>query len=140
MKTFGSSNSQQSSTQTGEDNLEVEVQTEEFTLTNKWTQKPPTFGQKTDMEDIQSVRGNLLGVGGDKEDEQVGDIEYTQNNSSLRLAKFLCGAGQALTAVLEEDLARKEGEMVEGLPQRDIDFADSITVLRIDEVSICFFN
>ena len=140
MKTFGSSNSQQSSTQTGEDNLEVEVQTEEFTLTNKWTQKPPTFGQKTDMEDIQSVRGNLLGVGGDKEDEQVGDIEYKQNNSSLRLAKFLCGAGQALTAVLEEDLARKEGEMVEGLPQRDIDFADSITVLRIDEVSICFFN
>ena len=39
-----------------------------------------------------------------------------------------------VAAVLEEDLARKEGEMVEGLPQRDIDFADSITVLRIDEV------
>ena len=36
--------------------------------------------------------------------------------------------------VLEEDLARREGEVVEGLPQRDIDFADSITVLRIEEV------
>ena len=31
-------------------------------------------------------------------------------------------------------MARREGEMVEGLPQRDLDFADSITVLRIDEV------
>ena len=136
MKTFGSSNSQQSSTQTGDDNLEVEVQTEEYSSVNKWTQKPPTFGQKTDMEDIESVRGNLLGVGGDTELATGGDIEYKQNTTSLRLAKFLCGAGQALLAVMEEDLTRREGEMVEGLPQRDIDFADSITVLRIDEVSV----
>ena len=87
------------------------------------------------MEDIDSVRGNLLGVGGDANVEgHGGDIEYKQNTTSLRLAKFLTGAGQALLAVMEEDLTRKEGEMVEGLPQRDIDFADSITVLRIDEV------
>ena len=33
-------------------------------------------------------------------------------------------------------MARRDGEMVEGLPQRDIDFADSITVLRIDEVNL----
>ena len=37
--------------------------------------------------------------------------------------------------MLEEDSARREGEQVEGLPQRDIDFADSITVLRIDQVT-----
>ena len=87
------------------------------------------------MEDIDSVRGNLLGVGGDANVEgHGGEIEYKQNTTSLRLAKFLTGAGQALLAVMEEDFARKEGEMVEGLPQRDIDFADSITVLRIDEV------
>ena len=91
------------------------------------------------MEDIDSVRGNLLGVGGDAKDEgSYGEIEYKQNTTSLRLAKFLTGAGQALLAVMEEDLARREGEMVEGLPQRDIDFADSITVLRIDEVSIVY--
>ena len=90
----------------------------------------------TDMEDIESVRGNLLGVGGDANEEgSGGEIEYKQNTTSLRLAKFLTGAGQALLAVMEEDLARRDGEMVEGLPQRDIDFADSITVLRIDEVS-----
>ena len=65
MKTFGSSNSQQSSSQTGDDNLEVEVQTEEMPSVNKWTQKPPTFGQKVDMEDVRAVRTNLLGVGGD---------------------------------------------------------------------------
>ena len=94
------------------------------------------------MEDIHSVRGNLLGVGGDSNEENSGEIEYKQNTTSLRLAKFLTGAGQALLAVMEEDLARREGEMVEGLPQRDIDFADSITVLRIDEVrliSITYF-
>ena len=90
----------------------------------------------TDMEDIDSVRGNLLGVGGDADEGgSGGEVEYKQNTTSLRLAKFLTGAGQALLAVMEEDLARREGEMVEGLPQRDIDFADSITVLRIDEVS-----
>ena len=133
MKTFGSSNSQQTSTQTGDDNLEVEVQTEEYQSVNKWTQKPPTFGQKTDMEDIDSVRGNLLGVGGDNLADHKDNIEYKQNENSLRLAKFLCGSGQALLAVLEEDQARREGEVVEGLPQRDIDFADSITVLRVED-------
>ena len=66
-----------------------------------------------------------------KEEE---DIEYKQNTHSLRLAKFISGAGTAMLNVLEEDLARREGEVVEGLPQRDIDFADSITVLRIEEV------
>ena len=62
------------------------------------------------------------------------EVEYQQNTHSLRLAKFINGAGQALLNVLEEDTARREGEVVEGLPQRDIDFADSITVLRIEEV------
>ena len=87
------------------------------------------------MEDINLVRSNLLGVGGDKDDKSIKEIEYQQSSNSLRLAKFLCGAGQALLAVMEEDMARRDGEMVEGLPQRDIDFADSITVLRIDEVN-----
>ena len=62
------------------------------------------------------------------------EVEYKQNTHSLRLAKFISGAGLAMNNVLEEDLARREGEVVEGLPQRDIDFADSITVLRIEEV------
>ena len=61
-------------------------------------------------------------------------MEYQQNTHSLRLAKFISGAGTDLLQVLEEELARTEGEVVEGLPQRDIDFADSITVLRIEEV------
>ena len=65
MKTFGSSNSQQSSSQTGEDNLEVEVQTEQISSFNKWTQNPPRFGPKLDLEDVRAVRTNLLGVGGD---------------------------------------------------------------------------
>ena len=76
------------------------------------------------------MRGNLLGVGGDDAEAGLAEGEYRQNENSLRLAKFLCGAGSALLAVMEEDQARREtGDLVEGLPQRDIDFADSITVL-----------
>ena len=64
------------------------------------------------------------------------ELQYDQTSSTgLRLSKFIIGAGQAMLGVLEEDSARREGEQVEGLPQRDIDFADSITVLKIDEVS-----
>ena len=135
MKTFGSGNSQQSSSQTGDDNLEVEVQTEEISPVNKWTQNPPTFGQKMDLEDVRAVRTNLLGVGGDISHLEEEELEYDQTSSTgLRLSKFIIGAGQALLGVMEEDSARREGEEVEGLPQRDIDFADSITVLKIDEV------
>merc|ERR1719483_1052787 len=124
----------QATSQTGEDNLEIEVQTEDIAMVNKWTQKPPTFGSNQDEQDIKIIQSNLLGVGGDDKEEDV-DVEYKQNTHSLRLAKFISGAGQALLNVLEEDTARREGEVVEGLPQRDIDFADSITVLRIEETS-----
>ena len=35
--------------------------------------------------------------------------------------------------MLEEEQARQEGSQAESVPQRDIDFADSITVLRVDQ-------
>ena len=41
MKTFGGTNMMQAISQTGEDNLQEEVQTDPIEKLDKWTQKPP---------------------------------------------------------------------------------------------------
>ena len=135
MKTFGKTNSLQASCQSGEDNLEVEVQTEEVTRATAWTQRPPTFGgQQGEDLDPREVRSSLLGVGWEeKKALEHEEVEYVQSSSSLRLATFIQGAGEAILTMLEEEQARQEGSHAESVPQRDIDFADSITVLRVDQ-------
>ena len=133
MKTFGKTNTLQASCQSGEDNLEVEVQTEEVTKATAWTQRPPTFGGQGDNLDPREVRSSLLGVGWEEEKKGDAEVEYVQSSSSLRLATFIQGAGEAILTMLEEDQARLEGSHAESVPQRDIDFADSITVLRVDQ-------
>ena len=133
MKTFGKTNTLQASCQSGEDNLEVEVQTEEVTKATAWTQRPPTFGGQGDNLDPREVRSSLLGVGWEEEKKGDAEVEYVQSSSSLRLATFIQGAGEAILTMLEEDQARLEGAHAESVPQRDIDFADSITVLRVDQ-------
>ena len=133
MKTFGKTNTLQASCQSGEDNLEVEVQTEEVTRATAWTQRPPTFGGEGDDLDPREVRSSLLGVGWEEKKALDEEVEYVQSSSSLRLATFIQGAGEAILTMLEEDQARHEGSHAESVPQRDIDFADSITVLRMDQ-------
>ena len=133
MKTFGKTNTLQASCQSGEDNLEVEVQTEEVTRATAWTQRPPTFGGEGDELDPREVRSSLLGVGWEEKKALDEEVEYVQSSSSLRLATFIQGAGEAILTMLEEDQARHEGSHAESVPQRDIDFADSITVLRVDQ-------
>ena len=133
MKTFGKTNTLQASCQSGEDNLEVEVQTEEVTRATAWTQRPPTFGGEGDDLDPREVRSSLLGVGWEEKKALDEEVEYVQSSSSLRLATFIQGAGEAILTMLEEDQARHEGSHAESVPQRDIDFADSITVLRMEQ-------
>ena len=135
MKTFGKTNTLQASSQSGEDNLEVEVQTEEVTQATAWTQRPPTFGGQGDDLDPREVRSSLLGVGWEEKKALDEDVEYVQSSSSLRLATFIQGAGEAILTMLEEDQARHEGSHAESVPQRDIDFADSITVLRVEQTA-----
>ena len=133
MKTFGKTNTLQASSQSGEDNLEVEVQTEEVTRATAWTQRPPTFGGQGDDLDPREVRSSLLGVGWEETKALDEEVEYVQSSSSLRLATFIQGAGEAMLTMLEEDQARREGSHAESVPQRDIDFADSITLLRVEQ-------
>ena len=133
MKTFGKTNTLQASSQSGEDNLEVEVQTEEVTQATAWTQRPPTFGGQGDDLDPREVRSSLLGVGWEEKKVLDEEVQYVQSSSSLRLATFIQGAGEAILTMLEEEQARHEGSHAESVPQRDIDFADSITVLRVEQ-------
>ena len=54
MKTFGATNTMQAISQTGEDNLQEEVQTDPVETAEMWTQKPPA------AVDLKGLGGNPM--------------------------------------------------------------------------------
>ena len=61
MKTFGATNTMQASAQTGEDNLQEEVQTDPVETREMWTQKPPAA---VDLKGLVSRNELALRPGG----------------------------------------------------------------------------
>ncbi len=82
VKKFGSDTSRQMAIQTGEDNLDQDIQTDPISKSNVWVQWPPTdfkgYGREDDGDSGDS-KGGARGVA--KED-------------SIKLAAFLKKAGQ----------------------------------------------
>jgi len=119
IKSFGGSNAAQTSTQTGQDANEVEIQTEEVAKRTRWTQEPPT---------------DLKGCGRDQEEADISDEEEEEDalavirkTNAVRLGNFISSVGPAFSAVLEENLslygsAAKKGETA-------LRCADSVTSL-----------
>ena len=119
MKTFGATNTMQAMAQTGEDNLEEEVQTEPVEMLDKWTQKPPAavgFKSADGAMDREIMLENIRGVGGQTSAKDGGassetSWEFSSRSDSMRLSKFLSAAGPALLTLLEEEAV---GEGPEG--------------------------
>jgi hypothetical protein len=90
----------QISTQTNEDNLDVEIQTDKNQLENKWTQFPVKCRSKLDtIEDIRQFKMEHLGTGGDKSNNT--SLTHTLYDV-LKLNEFLNKAGKLVLALLEE--------------------------------------
>ncbi|XP_034952278.1 WD repeat-containing protein 60 [Chelonus insularis] len=103
IRIHGKMNTRQISTQTNEDNLSVDIQTEEIECRNMWTQFPIVCKSvlKTN-EDIKIFTKELVGVGSD--DTDVDDLNPHQNQiyyDVLQLNDFLLNAGKLMLALLE---------------------------------------
>jgi hypothetical protein len=88
MRSFGTDNTSQTGTQTGENLVEGETQTDIILHGDRWTQYPP-----------HNMRG--YGGGGDNED----DMDLIANYDSENLLKFLKEASLVCFKLLEEELA-----------------------------------
>ena len=134
---MGNSNRVQATCQTGEDDLDEELQTEPIDSLEKWTQfPPPPLTHLADPEDHETLWQTLHGVGGQFEAAKFKDYnhETMKSMNSVRLSKFLESASTAMMTLLEEDADRKYGNMANAQDQKDVVFSDKVTLLDTDVV------
>ncbi|KAK6639390.1 hypothetical protein RUM43_007663 [Polyplax serrata] len=141
MKTFGKTNTKQIHVQTNEDDLEEEIQTDEITKCNKWTQNPPEYlgNRKTDgVANHVLTKEERLGVGGDRppeEDNQPFGKEIVVQTKTNGLVNFLSWSSQMVLAELE----KKSGMFLnlERMPNqsKEVAFSDGFVRLSVDEIA-----
>ncbi|KAG7160194.1 WD repeat-containing protein 60-like [Homarus americanus] len=101
ISSFGHSNRQQVNVQTNDDALCEEVQTDEITTRDKWTQKPVHISIGKD-EQLPGPE-DYMGVGGDMDLVDYSSASSKSSNTA-RLTSFLSSSSQVMLAILEEEL------------------------------------
>ncbi|XP_017795904.1 PREDICTED: WD repeat-containing protein 60 [Habropoda laboriosa] len=131
IRSYGKLNAQQVSTQTGEDNIDTETQTEEIMFKNKWTQFPITCRKdlKT-KEDLDLFRTDQIGVGSDSSTETMNFLPLLSFDI-LRLSDFMNRAGKVMLSLLEE--RRSGGNVFKN--EEQIAFSDGVVRLSVNSVT-----
>ncbi|XP_012153393.2 cytoplasmic dynein 2 intermediate chain 1 isoform X1 [Megachile rotundata] len=131
IRNYGKSNTQQTSTQTGEDNIDVETQTEKITFGNKWTQFPVTCRNKLQTkEDLDLFKMDQIGVGDDN-DTKIINSATLSSFDVLRLCDFVTRAGRVILSLIEE---RQSGGNV-FKDEKEVPFSDGVVKLSIDSIT-----
>ncbi|XP_071653960.1 cytoplasmic dynein 2 intermediate chain 1 [Temnothorax longispinosus] len=133
IRNYGKLNTQQVFTQTGDDNMDIEIQTDEVPCKNKWTQFPITCRKNLrDKQDINLFKMEQIGVGNDL--DETDDINFSSRPSYdvLRLNDFLNRAGAVVLSLLEE---REHGGTVFQNNVDELSFSDGFVKLSVDTVT-----
>ncbi|CAK9824334.1 Cytoplasmic dynein 2 intermediate chain 1 [Anthophora retusa] len=131
IRSYGKLNAQQVSTQTGEDNIDIETQTEEITFKNKWTQFPITCRKNLKTkEDLNLFRMDQIGVGSDSNIETINSLSLLSFDV-LRLSDFMNRAGKVILSLLEE--RRSGGNVFKN--EEQIPFSDGVVKLSVNSVT-----
>lgn len=133
IRNYGKLNTQQVFTQTGDDNIDIEIQTDDVPCKNKWTQFPVTCRKELrDKQDINLFKMEQIGVGSDF--DEMDDISFLSRPSYdvLRLNDFLNRAGAVVLSLLEE---RERGGTVFQNDVGELSFSDGFVKLSIDTVT-----
>ncbi|KAG5313458.1 WDR60 protein, partial [Acromyrmex insinuator] len=135
IRNYGKLNTQQMIvfTQTGDDNMDIEIQTDEISCKNKWTQFPVTCRKELhDKRDINLFKMEQIGVGNDL--DEIDDTNFLSRPSYdvLRLNDFLNRAGAVVLSLLEE---REHGGTVFQNDVGDLAFSDGFVKLSVDTVT-----
>ncbi|XP_053977008.1 cytoplasmic dynein 2 intermediate chain 1 isoform X1 [Hylaeus volcanicus] len=131
IRNYGKLNTQQISTQTGEDNIDVETQTDKIMFKNKWTQFPITCRSNLQTkEDLNLFQMDQIGVGDDNEEETMNFLPRPTFDV-LRLSDFLSRAGKIMLSLLEE--RRSGGNLFKN--EEQVPFSDGVVKLSVNSVT-----
>ncbi|VEN54934.1 unnamed protein product [Callosobruchus maculatus] len=121
IKNYGRSNTVQSATQTGDDDIDEEIQTDDVSCNAKWTQIPVCFS-KLNPDDAtfwKTYKNEYLGVGSEY-DVEPDSVNRMCNENYLN--KFLISAGTLVTKILEERSSGKFSDLKKN--SRELPFSD----------------
>lgn len=116
IKVYGGQNCAQASSQTGDDNIDEECQTELVITRNMWTQAPVAFSKTVDAPQrdyLKTYKEELAGVGND--DERMEETSFTIDYNKEHFRKFMVSAGGLLLNLLQEN----SGESLKELQNSD---------------------
>ncbi|XP_039282351.1 cytoplasmic dynein 2 intermediate chain 1 isoform X2 [Nilaparvata lugens] len=135
IKCYGKSNTQQMQTQTNDDCLSEEVQTEEIHVSNKWTQHPIKFHPIDSNPELFLNRFILdrKGVGDDGMFNET-DEEWQANLqvNSIRLQNFLSSASEVVLTLLEEEQSLRKSNGKSVLSAHSKAISDGFTALNFE--------
>ncbi|XP_032675193.1 WD repeat-containing protein 60 isoform X2 [Odontomachus brunneus] len=133
IRNYGKLNTQQIFTQTGDDNIDIEIQTDEMLYRNKWTQFPVTCRKELhDNQDVNLFKLEQIGVGSDLEDSEDINFPLRPSYDVLRLNDFLSRAGTVVLSLLEE---KEHGGNVFQNDVEELPFSDGFVKLSINTVT-----
>lgn len=117
MQTFGKLNTTQSSTQTNEQRISMECQTEDCDVRSIWTQHPPQY----DLQTVQRLGGGL-GGGNTTVQNCCGELPQSElYTSATKVADEFEASLQALGAFRERECARTVTKQLRRL-RKPVDF------------------
>lgn len=133
----GKMNTHQIATQTNDDCLSIEIQTDVIKTRNMWCQYPITCTNILNTElDIKKFKKETIGVGCD-EDDYEDEGNYLNDNKNtrlfydvLQLNEFLENAGKVILALLEEK-NHKINKTINNIENLKLPFSDSCIKLNI---------
>ncbi|XP_033208063.1 WD repeat-containing protein 60 isoform X2 [Belonocnema kinseyi] len=130
IRNYGKINTQQMSTQTNEDNLDIDIQTEAIESSNKWTQFPITCRKNLKSnEDIRMFKKEQIGVGSE-EDESSSSLLPVYD--VVQLNDFLERAGKVMLCLLEE---RRSGGNILQKNIHEMPFSAGFIKLSVDTLT-----
>ncbi|KAG5884684.1 hypothetical protein JTB14_000381 [Gonioctena quinquepunctata] len=121
IKKYGTSNTLQTTSQTGEDDVHEEIQTDDIAVQTKWTQVPIKLGNGDQEEPNfwQLYKQDYLGVGTDYVvDEKTRKPLFNEYS----LNTFLIAAGKLVTKIQEESGHEKSNDLKKN--NKSIPFSD----------------
>lgn len=141
IRRHGSRNSVQVSVQTGDDDEDEEVQTEEIETMEKWTQNPVTFSKfdTNDKDYLWKYHMEYMGVGSNS----IQKYNFNLQTNYDKLNKFLLNAWDSVKSLLHADEQSKEFEVnLTNIPFSDgcVQFNTNLSLLDNSEINYISFS
>lgn len=134
IKCYGKLNTVQASTQTNEDVLHEEVQTDVIVLENKWTQYPIEFHRwENNGDDLNIYLEDRAGVGSDTPNNHTKCLSSRKYNAN-RLSNFMQYAGQIMLILLEEE-EQISNLTLQETNKRIYKFSDGLVQISVENIN-----